>query len=44
VRYIGRAAAASPATGSPKSHRRQQQAIIEAAFAPIDNAEDILIE
>lgn len=34
LRYIGRTAAASPATGSPKSHRRQQQAIIEAAFAP----------
>jgi 2-oxoglutarate dehydrogenase E1 component len=32
LRYIGRAEAASPATGSPKTHKKQQQAIIEAAF------------
>ena len=32
VRYIGRSESASPATGSPKTHQRQQQAILEAAF------------
>lgn len=32
ARYIGRAPSASPATGSPKVHQRQQQAIWEAAF------------
>ncbi len=35
LRYIGRAECASPATGSPKVHKRQQQAILDAAFAPI---------
>lgn len=32
VRYIGRTESASPATGSPKAHHRQQQTILEAAF------------
>jgi 2-oxoglutarate dehydrogenase E1 component len=32
VRYIGRTESASPATGSPKTHQRQQQAILDAAF------------
>ncbi|MES2503654.1 MAG: multifunctional oxoglutarate decarboxylase/oxoglutarate dehydrogenase thiamine pyrophosphate-binding subunit/dihydrolipoyllysine-residue succinyltransferase subunit [Myxococcota bacterium] len=32
ARYIGRRENASPATGSPKVHARQQQAIMEAAF------------
>ncbi len=35
ARYIGRAASASPATGSPKAHRRQQQTIMETAFASV---------
>ncbi|MDA0713352.1 MAG: 2-oxoglutarate dehydrogenase E1 component, partial [bacterium] len=35
LRYIGRVASASPASGSPKVHHRQQQAIVEAAFAPV---------
>ena len=34
-RYIGRKAAASPATGSPKVHKREQKAIIDAVLAPI---------
>ncbi len=37
VRYIGRCASASPATGSPKIHKRQQDMIVDAAFAPIDD-------
>jgi 2-oxoglutarate decarboxylase len=32
VRYIGRAAAASPSTGSPSVHKEQQQAILTAAL------------
>lgn len=32
VRYVGREENSSPATGSPKAHQRQQQAIIAAAF------------
>jgi len=32
ARYVGRAAAASPATGSPSVHKAQQQAIVNAAF------------
>lgn len=32
IRYIGRAASASPATGSPKVHKLQQSAIINEAF------------
>ncbi len=39
VRYIGRAESASPATGSPKTHQRQQQAILDAAF---DLSKDLL--
>jgi len=31
-RYIGRAASASPATGSPRVHREQQQAIVDEAL------------
>ena len=33
-RGISRRAAASPATGSPASHRIEQQTILERAFAP----------
>jgi 2-oxoglutarate dehydrogenase E1 component len=44
VRYIGRSESASPATGSPKTHQRQQQAILEAAFDFSKNSgEDINI-
>jgi len=32
VRYIGRSAAASPATGSLSAHRREQQKIVESAL------------
>lgn len=32
IRYVGRASAASPATGSPSIHKEQQQAIVDAAF------------
>ncbi len=32
VRYVGRPASSSPATGSPKAHQKQQLAILEAAF------------
>lgn len=35
LRYVGRSAAASPATGSPKVHKREQSAIIEAILAPL---------
>jgi len=35
LRYVGRKEAASPATGSPKIHKREQEAIIEAILAPI---------
>ena len=31
-RYIGRKRAASPATGSPKVHKREQQSIVEKVF------------
>ncbi len=34
LRYIGRAASASPATGSPKVHKLQQASLVEAAFLP----------
>lgn len=41
VRYIGRAASASPATGSLHTHKRQQETILKAAFQPIaENALD----
>ena len=33
VHYVGRAAAASPATGSMKKHRSQQSAIIESVLS-----------
>ncbi|MBC8041862.1 MAG: multifunctional oxoglutarate decarboxylase/oxoglutarate dehydrogenase thiamine pyrophosphate-binding subunit/dihydrolipoyllysine-residue succinyltransferase subunit [Rhizobacter sp.] len=33
LRYIGRAASASPATGSAKTHEREQQAIVSEALA-----------
>lgn len=32
VRYIGRVSAASPATGSPNKHKKQQKLIVDAAF------------
>jgi 2-oxoglutarate dehydrogenase E1 component len=32
LRYIGRGPSASPATGSPRVHREQQQAIVEQAL------------
>ncbi|MEZ4320160.1 MAG: 2-oxoglutarate dehydrogenase E1 component [Myxococcota bacterium] len=32
VRYVGRLAAASPATGSNKAHKAEQQAVIDAAL------------
>jgi 2-oxoglutarate dehydrogenase E1 component len=32
LRYIGRGASASPATGSPRVHREQQQAIVDQAL------------
>ena len=35
VRYVGRAAAASPATGSMKRHRAQQTAILEHALGAL---------
>lgn len=35
VRFIGRAESSSPATGSPKIHKMQQNSILEAAFAPL---------
>lgn len=35
IRYIGRKAAASPATGSPKVHKREQKAIVDAVLAPV---------
>lgn len=34
IRYIGRAASASPATGSLKVHKIQQASLMEAAFSP----------
>ena len=34
VRYIGRAEAASPATGSLKIHKIQQASLLKAAYAP----------
>jgi 2-oxoglutarate dehydrogenase E1 component len=34
VRYVGRAPSASPATGSPRVHREEQQAIVAAAVNP----------
>jgi 2-oxoglutarate dehydrogenase E1 component len=36
VRYVGRAEAASPATGSGKRHKEQQKALIEAALGHSD--------
>ena len=33
LRYIGRPESASPATGSYKTHAKEQQEIIEAAFS-----------
>jgi len=35
LQYVGRAAAASPATGSPKVHERQQEALLTEAFSEI---------
>ena len=32
IRYVGRGASASPATGSLKVHRRQQQAIVDGCL------------
>ena len=32
-RYIGRPASASPATGSHKTHKKEQQALIDEALA-----------
>jgi len=32
LRYAGRAPSASPATGSPRVHREQQQAIVDEAL------------
>ena len=34
VRWVCREESASPATGSPKAHRLEQDALVEAAFAP----------
>ncbi len=34
IAYVGRPAAASPATGFPKAYRAEQAAVIEKAFAP----------
>jgi 2-oxoglutarate dehydrogenase complex dehydrogenase (E1) component-like enzyme len=34
--YAGRAASASPAVGSGRSHRREQAALVDAAFAGLD--------
>jgi 2-oxoglutarate dehydrogenase E1 component len=34
VRYVGREASASPATGSGRVHRAEQQQIIDEALAP----------
>lgn len=36
LRYIGRAASASPATGSPKTHKFQTASLLEAAFSPLE--------
>ncbi|MEP0774248.1 MAG: multifunctional oxoglutarate decarboxylase/oxoglutarate dehydrogenase thiamine pyrophosphate-binding subunit/dihydrolipoyllysine-residue succinyltransferase subunit [Acidobacteriota bacterium] len=33
VRYVGRPASGSPATGSARRHQQEQQALVEAAFA-----------
>lgn len=42
VRYVGRAAAASPSTGSPTVHKEQQQAILAAALdVTLAKGEDI---
>ncbi|MCX8051587.1 MAG: multifunctional oxoglutarate decarboxylase/oxoglutarate dehydrogenase thiamine pyrophosphate-binding subunit/dihydrolipoyllysine-residue succinyltransferase subunit [Chlorobi bacterium] len=38
--YAGRPAAASPATGSFLVHNREQEHILNAAFAPVDTASD----
>jgi 2-oxoglutarate dehydrogenase E1 component len=35
LRYAGRAASASPAVGSPRIHRREQAALVDAAFADL---------
>lgn len=35
IRYIGRAESASPASGSLKIHKLQQESLINAAFSPI---------
>ena len=32
VRYAGRKAAASPATGSPSQHKREQRALVDDAL------------
>jgi 2-oxoglutarate dehydrogenase complex dehydrogenase (E1) component-like enzyme len=32
-KYAGRRAAASPATGYPKAHEQEQQALVAAAFS-----------
>ncbi len=34
VRYVGRPPSGSPATGSARRHQQEQQALVEAAFAP----------
>jgi 2-oxoglutarate dehydrogenase E1 component len=36
LRYAGRAASASPAVGSSRIHRREQAALVDAAFAELD--------
>jgi hypothetical protein len=37
--YIGRAAAASPATSSEYAHKHQQSDILDAAIAPVQPAD-----
>jgi 2-oxoglutarate dehydrogenase E1 component len=34
IRYVGRAASASPATGSLKRHQQEVAELLEAAFSP----------
>ena len=36
LRYVGRNASASPATGSPESHKFEQDQILEQAFAGLE--------
>lgn len=38
VRYIGRAESASPATGSQKTHKMEQEKILAQAFQPFEKA------